>query len=116
MKWMLVVCLSATMAMAQQRVEFHAADLQSHWIPWSQNGVRMGVYQKIMAAPGREGKIPEVLFPSLYFDDWAGKWEIFLTRVHDDRGLSWQNRELLYEGEHIDIDASGKISVEWKGK
>ena len=88
---------------AQQRVAFHKADVSAQWIQ-----IPYGQYQKIT------GKLPPAVLKALVYDDAAGVWEIYLSRRWDDRGGSWQRQEILHEGEWIDIDAQGRISVEWR--
>lgn len=91
---------------AQQRIPFHRADVSARWVPWSQNGVPMGQWQSIT------GTLPDPVLNALTYDDTTGVWEIYLARQWDDRRGSWQRREILREGEVIDIDDHGRISVE----
>jgi hypothetical protein len=100
----LLACCGCTLS-AQQRIPFHPADVSARWVQWSQNGVPMGQWQQVT------GSLPDPILKALAYDDTTGVWEIYLSRDWDNRGGSWQNREILHEGEIIVIDANGRLSL-----
>lgn len=86
----------------QQRFEFHPAQMEAQSV---YDPHLRGWYQRVT------GPLPAAVLHQLVFEQ--GHWELFTKRVHDQTGLSWQNREVLREGDWIDVDERGEVSVEW---
>ena len=96
------ILLLATTCTAQQRIQFHPAQMKAEWV---YDAALNGERQRIT------GPLPDAVLSQLVYDE-VGVWQIFTKRVTDPGGLSWQAREILHENEWIDVDMRGNISVE----
>lgn len=96
----LLLLLLAVTCSAQQRFQFHVSQMRAEW---AHDSAINGEVQRVT------GPLPAAVLRQMVYD---GAWQIFTKRVADSTGLSWQAREILRDGEWIDVDSNGNITVE----